>query len=55
MPASTNTAKELILTEASEDNEELDSQITNDYRKLKEKCDSVISKIRDRKEKKTKK
>ncbi len=55
MTANTNTASELVQIEALEDNEELDSQIINDYQRLKEKCDSVISKIKDRKEKKTKK
>ena len=40
-----NTA-EVIIPEKNEE------QITNDYKKLNDKCDKVITKIRNRKDKK---
>lgn len=37
---------------ASENNVSLEESIVNDYKKLNEKCDSIICKIRNRKKQK---
>ena len=42
-------ASDIVITDRSED------QIINDYKKLNDKCDQIISKIKVRKDKKTKK
>lgn len=46
------TAEEIVLLNSTE-GEEVEEKTINDYKKLNEKCDIVISKIKDRKDKKT--
>lgn len=48
-----NTA-ETILTDSSKQEED-ENKIIDDYKKLNEKCDTVITKIKIRKEKRAKK
>ena len=44
-----NTALDMILVDSPEDLPEVEGQIVDDYKKLGEKVDTVISKIKDRK------
>lgn len=47
-----NTALDIILADAApEDLPQVEEQIVDDYKKLGEKVDTVISKIKDRKKK----
>lgn len=52
MPTDATAAK---LLETSVEPEMTDDKLAEDYRKLDQKCDLVINKIRDRKAKKRKK
>jgi len=47
-----NTALDLVLIESKEDVSQVEEQIVDDYKKLSEKVDTVIAKIKDRKSKK---
>lgn len=50
-----NSALNLILTETTEELPPVEEQIVDDYKKLGEKVDNVISKIKDRKSSRKKK
>lgn len=50
-----NTAIDMILVEAPEDLPPVEEQIVDEYKKLGEKVDTVISKIKDRKNNRKKK
>lgn len=41
----------ILLTYALSKNTDVEEALLEDYRKLSEKCDNIISKIRERKEK----
>lgn len=41
----------ILLTYALSKNTDVEEALLEDYRKLNEKCDNIISKIRERKEK----
>ena len=49
------TVIDQILTTEKEQLEELETTTVDDYKKLNDKCDVVINKIKDRKGKKSKK
>lgn len=50
-----NTALDLILVEETEELPAVEEQIVDEYKKLGEKVDTVISKIKDRKNNRKKK
>jgi hypothetical protein len=50
-----STAIEMVISSIPSQTENVESEILEDYEKLNEKCDKVITKIKVRKEKKNEK